>query len=304
VTAVAQTQGGAPEQPREQPQEQPREQPARPDGTLARAAQPRHLILTVYGLYGRSDGGWLPVAALIALLADLGVEEPAVRSSISRLKRRGILRASKRDGAAGYELSDEATGMLREGDARIFRRRRAELSDGWLLAVFSVPETERHRRHVLRTELTRLGFGTVAPGVWIVPAHPEDATAEMLRRLGLDGYADLFHATHLTLDGSGDPRAKVREWWDLDGLERRYGEFIAAHQAEDHLTETASPRNAFASYVRVLTDWRRLPYLDPGLPAELLPADWIGRHAADLFFSLRARLAAPAREHVERVLSG
>jgi phenylacetic acid degradation operon negative regulatory protein len=261
-----------------------------------RAAQPRHLIVTVYGLYARSDGGWLSVASLIGLLADLGIDEPAVRSSISRLKRRGILTARRHGGAAGYELSDEALAILREGDERIFRRKRATLADGWILAVFSVPESERHRRHVLRSQLTRLGFGTAAPGVWIAPAHLYDATAEMLRRLGLDSYADLFRADHLAF---GDLAAKVRGWWDLDELHRQYQEFIDAH-APVLRREGGPPagREAFADYVRALTDWRRLPYLDPGLPEELLPEGWIGIRAADLFFSLRARLEEPARAHV------
>jgi len=187
------------------------------------SAQLRHLIVTIYGLYARSDGGWLSIASLIRLLADLGVDEPAVRSAISRLKRRGILLARRQDGSAGYQLSAGALAILREGDARIFRRHRATLADGWLLAVFSVPESERQRRHVLRSELARLGFGMVAPGVWIVPAHPQDATAETLRRLGLDSYADLFHADHLAF---GDPSAKIRRWWDLDELERRYQAFL------------------------------------------------------------------------------
>jgi phenylacetic acid degradation operon negative regulatory protein len=55
---------------------------------------------------------------------------------------------------------------------------------------------------------------------------------------------------------------------------------------------------AFADYVRVLTAWRRLPFLDPGLPAELLPAGWHGTRAAELFDALRDALAAPARAHV------
>jgi phenylacetic acid degradation operon negative regulatory protein len=267
-------------------------------GAPPRIVQPRHLIVTVYGLYGRSDGGWLSVASLIALLADLGVDEPAVRSSISRLKRRGILHARRHQGAAGYELSDEARAILREGDERIFRRHRASLSDGWMLAVFSVPEAERHRRHVLRSQLTRLGFGTAAPGVWIAPAHLYDATAEALRRLGLDSYADLFRGEHLAF---GDLAAKVRQWWDLDELERLYGEFIEAHEPvlrRWRRCGTPRPRTAFADYVRALTDWRRLPYLDPGLPEELLPDGWIGIRAADLFFTLRARLEEPARVHV------
>ena len=274
---------------------------------------PRHLIVTVYGMYARSAstdskdgtdskgsaGGWLSVAALIRLLADLGVDEPAVRSAISRLKRRAILSARRHDGAAGYELSEPALAILREGDARIFCRDRATLADGWLLAVFSVPESERHRRHVLRTELTRLGFGMAAPGVWIVPARPGDGTAEMLRRLGLDGYAELFRASHVAF---GDLAVKVRQWWDFADLERLYGEFLRTHSAA--LTLDHDERAAFARYMRALTDWRRLPYLDPGLPAELLPPDWIGIRAADLFFTLRSRLAGAASDYVRQVIAG
>ncbi len=277
------------------------------------SARLRNLIVTIYGLYARSDGGWLSIASLIRLLADLGVDEPAVRSAISRLKRRGILLARRQDGSAGYQLSAEALAILREGDARIFRRHRATLADGWLLAVFSVPEAERQRRHVLRSELAGLGFGMVAPGVWIVPAHPQDATAETLRRLGLDAYADLFHADHLAF---GDPAAKIRRWWDLDELERRYQAFIQAHEpalrrweagsvgGRDGAVVSAGGREAFADYVRVLTDWRRLPYSDPGLPAELLPPDWIGLRAAEAFFTLRSLLEEPARAYVRQVISG
>jgi phenylacetic acid degradation operon negative regulatory protein len=277
-------------------------EPSRADVT-AWSARLRHLIVTIYGLYARSDGGWLSIAALIRLLADLGVDEPAVRSAISRLKRRGILVARRQDGAAGYQLSDSALAILREGDARIFRRHRATLADGWLLAVFSVPEAERHRRHVLRSELARLGFGMVAQGVWIVPAHPQDATAEILSRLGLDSYADLFHAEHLAF---GDPADKIRRWWDLDELELRYQAFIQAYEPALRRWEGSASggRDAFADYVRALTDWRRLPYADPGLPAELLPADWIGLRAGEMFFTLRSLLESPARDYVGQVISG
>jgi phenylacetic acid degradation operon negative regulatory protein len=277
------------------------------EDAAAQSARPRHLIVTAYGLYARSDGGWLSVAALILLLADLGVDEPAVRSAISRLKRRGILAARRHDGSAGYELSAEALAILREGDARIFRQRRAALADGWVLAVFSVPESQRHHRHVLRSELTRLGFGMVAPGVWIVPAHPQDKTADTLRRLGLDSYADLFHADHLAFS---DLAGKIRRWWDLDELERLYQAFIRTHEPvlrrweQDEAGAPVSGRDAFAAYVRALTDWRRLPYSDPGLPAELLPSGWTGIRAAEAFFALRALLEEPARAYVAQVTGG
>jgi phenylacetic acid degradation operon negative regulatory protein len=269
-----------------------------------RAAQPRQLIVTVYGLYARAEGGWMSVAALISLLADLGVDEPAVRSSISRLKRREILHARRRAGAAGYELSPTAQAILAEGDHRIFRKERARLADGWLLAVFSVPESERSKRHVLRSQLARLGFGTAAPGVWIAPAYLHEATADMLARLGLSGYADLFRADHLAAHGmaDGDLADKVRQWWDLEQTERLARDFVTAWEPvlRDWARRRAEAhgRAAFADYVRVLTDWRRLPYLDPGLPAELLPPGWAGAQAAEVFFTLQSRLADAAAAHV------
>jgi phenylacetic acid degradation operon negative regulatory protein len=270
-----------------------------------RGAQPRQLIVTVYGLYSREAGGWMSVASLVSLVGDLGVDEPAVRSSISRLKRRGILLARKKGGTAGYELSAGAQAILREGDHRIFRRERARLADGWLLAVFSVPEAERHQRHVLRSQLSRLGFGTAAPGVWIAPAYLHEAAAEMLARLGLSGYADLFHADHLAF---GDLAAKVRQWWDLDRTERLAGDFVATYQPVlrgwPAGRAASRPREAFADYVRVLTDWRRLPYLDPGLPAELLPPGWAGARAAEIFFTLQSRLAGAAGQHAARATNG
>jgi phenylacetic acid degradation operon negative regulatory protein len=53
----------------------------------------------------------------------------------------------------------------------------------------------------------------------------------------------------------------------------------------------------------VVTDWRRLPYLDPGLPDELLPQGWGGLRATQEFFALRALLEEPARAYVGRVIA-
>ncbi|MFF7944904.1 PaaX family transcriptional regulator [Nocardia gamkensis] len=272
-------------------------------GSARRNAPPSQLVVTVYGLYSREVGGWLSVAGLIDLLAGLGVDEQTVRSSISRLKRRHVLNADRRNGAAGYELSEEAMDILREGDRRIFRHERATLADGWVLAVFSVPEAERHKRHVLRTQLTRLGFGTAAPGVWIAPAHLRDTTTDMLQRLDLARYSDLFHTDHLAF---GDLTEKVRQWWDLDALEQLYEDFLTIYTPvlrSWRRRRSDRPAQAFADYVRLLTDWRRLPYLDPGLPAELLPPNWAGIRAADLFFDLRSRLEESARTYVAALIA-
>lgn len=273
---------------------------------MSRVERPRAFIVTVYGLYAREVGGWLSVSSLIRLMGDLGVDEPAVRSSISRLKRRGILEAQRQRGVAGYALSERARGILDEGDRRIFQRQRGSVDEGWVLAVFSVPESERQKRHMLRSRLSWLGYGTVSAGVWIAPSHLVEETRDVLARYGLEHYVDLFRADYLGFD---DIRGEIARWWDLDALQALYDDFHAEYSPvlrrwRRRKEPESFGAEAFADYVRALTAWRRLPYLDPGLPPQLLPRSWSGVRAADLFFELKDAVEKAAHAYVDTLTRG
>jgi phenylacetic acid degradation operon negative regulatory protein len=268
--------------------------------------QPRQLIVSVYGLYARDADGWLPVAALVRLMAELGIGPQAVRSSISRLKRRDTLRSLRRADSAGYALAPSMAEILREGDRRIFGHLPATPADGWVQVVFTVPETQRAKRHELRSRLAGLGFGPMAPGVWIAPGTLADELRVALARQGLTGFVDLFRGEYVEGDHLGYARLadRVREWWDLPGIEARYAEFLMAHAPVARRTSRRplSGGEAFAAYVRMLTAWRRLRYQDPGLPLDLLPAGWKGVAAAELFERLHAALGPPAEAHAREVI--
>ncbi|MFI1864590.1 PaaX family transcriptional regulator [Streptomyces jumonjinensis] len=252
---------------------------------------PRSLIVTLYGAYGRERPGPLPVAGLIRLLAALGVDAPSVRSSVSRLKRRGLLIPGRaEDGSAGYALSADARQLLDDGDRRIYDRQTPLLADGWVLAVFSVPEAERSKRHLLRSRLGRLGFGSAAPGVWIAPARLYEETRHTLRRLQLDPYVELFRGEHLGFAATAEA---VARWWDLGAIAKRHEEFLDAHEPVLRSWTTgreAGPEEAYRDYLFALDHWRRLPYTDPGLPVELLPDGWPGGRSAEVFGELHELL--------------
>lgn len=271
-----------------------------PATAAGRDARPAHLILSLFGLYARAERNWLSVASLVRLMADLGVDGQAVRSSISRLKRRGVLDAERHDGAAGYSVAGPTLEVLAEGDVRIFERVRATADDGWLVVVFSVPEAKRGKRHELRSLLTRLGFGTAAPGVWIAPGTAYDETLAALDRQELTSYTEHFRGDYL---GAGSASVRVREWWDLPAIATQYDEFLTQHAVLTRLRDP-DPARAFAAYVPMLTAWRRLPYLDPGIPLELLPDAWPGVRAGDLFTALDERLRTPADKHARALIAG
>ena len=267
------------------------------------APRPRSLILTFYGAFVRRLDGWVAVWQLVTLMADLDLDERSVRSAISRLKRRGWLLPSRRDGRVGYALSEVARAALDQADERIYAGPQpADPDQGWGLVVFSVPETERHRRHVLRSRLAWLGFGNNAPGVWIAPRRLLAPAREQLQELGLASYVDLYEASYA---GFGDLRGLVDRSWDLAGLRARYASFVADHTPVlERWGESADVdgRAAYVDYLTTLDRWRGLPFLDPGLPAELLPDGWEGHAAATLFHDILGRLQEPAFRYVTGVV--
>jgi phenylacetic acid degradation operon negative regulatory protein len=248
--------------------------------------------MTFFGVFLRRLGGWIAVADLVALMGDLDLDEQAVRSAVSRLKRRGVVASDRRAGAAGYRLTAPGLAILEAGDARIFGRAPAG-PDAWLLVVFSIPEARRALRHKLRTRLQWLGLGTVAAGVWIAPAHAAAEVRRTVGDLGLEGHVELFRGDHL---GAGDA---VAGWWDLDAIAAEYRTYVAAW--EPALARNGGPSDAaaFAGHVRHLDAWRRIPFHDPGLPASALPGDWPGAHAWGVFRALDRRLSGAAMRHVE-----
>src|ERR1700749_1212180 len=96
--------------------------------------------MTFFGAFLRRLGGWIGVPDLIALVAGGGLGAQAVRSSVSRLKRRGVIESERGGGAAGYRLTPHGEAILRAGDARIYSR---SAGSGWLPVGFSIPGAPR-----------------------------------------------------------------------------------------------------------------------------------------------------------------
>lgn len=243
------------------------------------------LIITLFGLYRRTSATAVPVAALVSLLGDLGYDGPGVRSAVSRLKNKGILTSASADGVAAYYLAESVRATFDEGDERIFAATPPRPLNDWALVLFSVPESRRSLRHQLRKLLRSQGFGTVASGVSIGAGHLMEQAREKLTRSGLEEYVQFFRGEY---SFSGDVRDQVAQWWDLDAVDASMREFLdlyddAVDQWSGLLTDNPNAgsdptgeiaRQAFQYYVPMLTMWRRLPYEDPNLPAEYLPAGW------------------------------
>jgi phenylacetic acid degradation operon negative regulatory protein len=255
----------------------------------------RSALFDLYGDHLRERGAQAPVAALVRLLAPLGVQPPAVRTAVSRMVRQGWLEPVRINGQPGYALTVRARRRLDDAAARIYRTGTGEWDRHWRLGILREVPTAR-RREQLASQLAFLGWAPLSDGAWV--GLRNDAEVDQI--LGMEGIAaDRFRAPV-------DARAGefARRVWRLDELGASYdGWLIDAKALVDAAGDAGDDEQAFAVRSHLVHEWRKFLFLDPGLPAELLPDDWTGARAAEFFDHHANRLGPAARRFVDHCLS-
>lgn len=255
----------------------------------------RSALFDVYGDHLHAHGSCAPVATLVRLLEAVGIAAPAVRTAISRMVTEGWLEPANLAGGRGYRATPRAERRLAEAGERIYARSRPVWDGSWHLAFVDPPES-RSRRTRLRADLAFLGFAELVGNVWVSPFRRGEL-GSVLERAGAG-------ARTARADDFDPPPTSA---WDLDVLRAAYdgwlgtaGDLVAEHLGDREDRDEA----AFAARFHLVHEWRKFLFADPGLPDVLLPADWPGRPAAELFATEASRLQPGADRFVVRCLDG
>lgn len=260
----------------------------------------RSALFDLYGDHLRARGARAPVAALVRLLAPLGVQPPAVRTAVSRMVRQGWLEPVRIDGQPGYVLTARARRRLDDAAARIYRTEtdgngRGSWDRHWHLGILrEVPNARR--REQLASQLAFLGWAPLSDAAWV--GLRNDAEVDQI--LGMEGIAaDRFRAP--VDEGAVEFARRV---WRLDELGASYDTWLNEAKAlAERAGDDATDEQAFAVRSNLVHEWRKFLFLDPGLPAELLPDDWAGTRAAAFFDFHATRLGHAAGRFVDNCLT-
>jgi phenylacetic acid degradation operon negative regulatory protein len=255
----------------------------------------RSALFDVYGDLLPQRDNRSSVAGLVRLLAPAGIAAPAVRTAISRMVSQGWLEPVTVGGARGYAATEQAIRRLDAARQRVYRRTAREWDHTWQLVFVEAP-VDRAARGRVHKELSFLGYAEMSECVWVSPfVRPELEGA--LQRAGARA------TTAVARDFS--PAGAPAEAWDLDHLAAAYSAWHASAETEieRHLRSHDDPDEAaFAARFHLVHEWRKFLFVDPGLPDDLLPADWPGRTASAFFTDCADRLQAGADRFVARTL--
>ncbi|MFH5774153.1 PaaX family transcriptional regulator C-terminal domain-containing protein [Paracoccus sp. NGMCC 1.201697] len=246
------------------------------DGLALRSAS---FIVTVYGDVVVPRGGVLWTGTLIEICKRVGISESLVRTAVSRLvaaRRLSGVRAGRRsyyrlDASAQKEF-DQAAALLYAPDIP---------PRGWQIL---------HAPDLAEDEARHLRMGRMGGQVFIRPNRGQPAPSG----------AVLFHAAD-----PGDP-SSLASYWDLSALQAGYRNMLARFEPLDRLADRGALSDAAALAARLLLvhDYRNVLLRDPRLPVEVLPADWRGHVARELFRTLYTRLTPGAERHIAARFEG
>lgn len=266
----------------------------------------RSMIFTLYGDYIRHYGNEIWVGSLIRLLEPFGHNEQSVRAAISRMNKQGWVAARRKGNKSYYYLTDIGVKRIDEAAKRIFKLRPSKWDGKWRMLIYTIPEEKRHIRDELRQELVWSGFGMLENSIWITPNALEEETKVIIDRYDIEPYIHFFESTY---KGPFTNRQLVLHCWDIEDINARYDEFIQYYSKKYVLDKNKvennqmSDEDCFVERTKLVHEYRKFLFVDPGLPEELLPEKWLGKHAASLFADYYRVLAGPANRFFEKIFA-
>jgi len=251
------------------------------------------LITTVFGDAIAPRGGTVWLGSLIKAMAEFGVNERLVRTSVFRLARDGWLQAEQVGRRAYYRLSDSGRERFEQATHRIYGEPFRRWDGDWCLLLLSALDTEA--KEAVRKECGWLGFGPMSANVL---AHPAPDLAELditMRRLGVARTLVVMNGH--TIRNAAAMRELTRDCWNLDAIDVAYADFVARFRnVYQALADNAQlpDKSAFIIRTLLIQEYRTVLLRDPLLPAELLPAGWHGAAAYQLCRNLYRAVHAGA----------
>lgn len=227
-------------------------------------------------LMGESDGGgeWKGLAGAFANMPELtpGKIERALRF----LLKQGYIELAPSEAHLVPQITEEG-GKRLDSIFPVYNKERP-WDDKFYLINYDIPVGKNSQRDALRNFLKSIGCVMLQSSVWLTPYNPTKSLSKFVEQKGLSESV----VVSVLLDewgvGGRDISVVLNEVYGLGEVNRRYREFVEGLEGKESLEGEEKMAMAF-EYFSILRN-------DPQIPFELLPEDWAGAQAQEVFEQL------------------
>jgi len=265
----------------------------------------RSLLVTVWGDSVAPHGGTVWLGSLIELVESLGLNERVVRTSVFRLKQEKLLDSHQKGRRSFYTLTHSGLLRFEEATKRIYNPVKKPWDGNWTLLFTERRALSEEQRRQIQMELVWLGFGDMGSGIYAHPGGDLDALEKLIRDLDLEDNITLMRAATLPSRLSSNPQILIQKGWNIPLIEGGYKEFITNFRPvliALKNNQNLSAKKCFILRTLLVHDYRRALLKDPVLPATLLPENWSGNVAQNLFRDIYKSISPGAENYLMQIL--
>ena len=182
------------------------------------------------------------------------------QQSLYRLVARGLV-GKQRIGQHVYiKLTSAGKNKLMRSHPNLNYRPHRRWDGFWRIVSFDVDEPYRNVRGLLRSVLKDFGFAKLQQSLYICPHKVEEELRSYLLNTKLDRFVKVFVSKEVEADSN-----LAASLWSLGEINERYRKSLKDYEVNGNLPLLRERYLETAS-------------LDPYLPKELLPDDWLGEY--------------------------
>lgn len=191
-----------------------------------------------------------------------------IKRAIKRAQSRGFI---KQDFTLTKEGKERLEGIL----PKYFGKK--EWNGNWYLVIYDIPEEVKGYRDALRKKLKKLGFGQLQASVWVCPFDFFGEIKKIVDKYEISPYVIFAISDRL---GTREARILAEKVWNTEEINNQYRGLIDQYR---ELKKNSEKENQEWRKRRLYFEYLNILRQDPQLPRELLPEDWMGERAHQLF---------------------
>lgn len=184
---------------------------------------------------------------------------------VHQMLKTGDIEKIIKNGKPCFRLTTSSKERIRR-EFPLFAFQRKKWDKKWRLVIFDIEEKQRKARDILRAKLKELGFGKWQRSVYISPHDFAQDIREFLESWSLTDEVFVLEANVLSL---AQARALAKKVWPLVKINTQYERIIKRWEERMDKDEDKLRKQIKSRYFDILS-------IDPLLPKELLPKDWLG----------------------------